>query len=149
MIKLASRTMHPLLSCNSHLAGPHDLFDPDRSEKLDDRGDLLFITRHLKRIALLRRVDHARPEDVGDPESLGPMLGRSIDLDQAHLALYEFLVREIGHFDDVDEFVQLFDDLFQDALVPRCHDRHLRDRRVERRSDGNRFDIEPSSAEEP
>ena len=45
------------------------------------------------------------------------MLGRSIDLDEAHLPLDELLFRKVRDLDDIDELVELFDDLFEDAFI--------------------------------
>ena len=131
-----------------HLAGPYDLLDADGPEELDDRRDLLFVSRYLERIALLRGVDDAGPEDIGDPERLGPVLGGRIDLDEAHLPLHELLLRKVGHLDDVDQLVELLDDLLEDPFVARGHDRHLRDRGVERRADRDGLDVEPPAAEQ-
>src|SRR5512135_847217 len=65
--------------CN--FAGAHYLLDADGSQKLNDSRDLLLISCYLERVALLRRINNARTEDVGDPERLCPVLGGGIDLD--------------------------------------------------------------------
>jgi len=46
----------------------------------------------------------------------GPVLLRRIDLDEAHLALDELLVGEIGDLDDIDKLVELLEDLFPGSV---------------------------------
>src|SRR5574341_146803 len=137
-----------LLPRDRHLARPDELLDAHGLQELDERGDLLLIARHLEGVSLDRGVHHPRPEDVRDPEGLGPVLGQGVDLDQAHFALDELILGQVGHLDDVDELVQLLDDLLEDPLVARGHDGHLGNGRIKRRPDADGLDVEPPSGKQ-
>ena len=57
-------------------------------------------------------------------------------------------VGEVRHLDDVNKFVELLDDLFEDALISLRHDRHLRDGGVERGADRDGLDVEPPAGKQ-
>ena len=84
-----------------------------------------------------------------DPERLGSVFCLGMNLDERRLPRNEFTLIEIHDLDDIDQLVQLFQDLFENALVSGRHDRHLRDRGVKRGADRDGLDIEAPAAEQP
>ena len=55
---------------------------------------------------------------------------------------------EIHHGLHIDQFAQLFFDLFENRVIPRCHDRHAGKFRIVSPVDGQRLNIVSASAEE-
>ena len=71
-----------------------------------------------------------------------------MDLDQRHLALDELALVDVDDLDHIDHFVELFDDLLDDAVVAAGHDRHQGNRRVHRWRYAERFNVVPTAAEQ-
>ena len=74
--------------------------------------------------------------------------GLRMDFDQRGFPRDKFSLVQIHDFDDIDQLVELFDDLFDDSVIPGCDNRHLRHRRIERRRHREAFDIESATAEQ-
>src|SRR3990170_577030 len=134
---------------HGHFSRADDLFDAYGSQQFDECLELLFVPRYLEGIGPGRGINHAGAKDIRYPERLGPVLHRGVDLDKAHFAFHILFLGEVGHLDDIDELVELLDDLFEDALIARSDDRHLRDRGIESGADRYGLDIEPPAAEQP
>src|SRR4030042_1309068 len=79
---------------------------------------LLLVSRPLYRVGLRPHIDHFPSEDIDDPEDLLPSLGVGRDLYEYHLPFYKILIDEINHLDHRDNFVELFDHLLDDLVIP-------------------------------
>ena len=106
-----------LASGQGGLARAGNLHDPDLAEQFNDGRDLALVSRYLQGVEVGAHIHHLGPEDIHDAQHFGPSLRFSPDLDESHFPVHELGVAEVEHLDDVDELVQLFDDLSQDALL--------------------------------
>jgi len=57
-------------------------------------------------------------------------------------------IAEVDHLQDIRQFVELFDNLFQGSVVASCHDRHARGGRIGRGRDVQRVNIVTAPAEQ-
>ena len=65
----------------------------------------------------------------------------AIHFDKNHLSVDIILSCHIDDFDDFDQPIQMFRDLFDDFVRARGHDRHARQRRIFGGCNGQAFDV--------
>src|SRR3990172_8383560 len=54
---------------------------------------------------------------------------------ESKISFNKIFVRQVGYLQRIDQLVQLFDNLFDDAVIAPRHNRHSRDRIILRRTD--------------
>ena len=125
------------------MSGPGYVCHSDRTEQLDKRVNLLFISRSLDDHLRVRNVHHFRAKDTHETQDLLPFRtcarGHSY---QSHLALDVWPRRYILHFTHAREPFALFDDLVDRAVITTCDDRYARPSRIKTLADGDRLNIE-------
>jgi len=87
------------------------------------------------------------PENIGHLHDLGAGLGVDRDAHQNQFAINEIILPEIHHLQDVDQFVELFDDLIQGGVVAAGDDGHARGGGLLGGGDVEGFDIVAAAAE--
>src|SRR3990172_9185441 len=131
------------------LAGSHQLLNPKRAEQLDQRLDLLLVSRGFDGERHRRDIHDPGPENVRCSQDLGAVRGCGVHLHQDQLPLHVSLFGEVSDLDHIDELVKLFDHLLDDEVVPTHDQRHSRDGGVERLSYTERSDFFPPPPHKP
>ena len=94
-------------------------------------------------------VDDFGAEDVTDLHDFWPSGGGSFDAKQNKFSVDNVSIFEVVHFEDIDKFFELFDDLFQDLIVADDNDGHAGNFIVLGGADVEGIDIEAATAKKP
>src|SRR5688572_24136459 len=127
------------------MSGARDVGHSDRTEQLDKRVNLLFISRSFNNHLRVRNVDHLRAEDTHQTQNLLPFSSSARgNSDQCHLAFDVWARGYILHFTHARQPFALFDYLVNRAVVTTRDDRYARPTWIQTLTNRNRFDIETS-----
>ena len=94
-------------------------------------------------------VDNLGAEDVTDLHDFWPSGGGGFDAKQNKFAVDDVSIFEVVDFENIDQFFELFDDLFQDLIVADDNDGHAGNFIVLGRTDVEGIDIEAATAKKP
>ncbi len=98
----------------------------------------------------MRNIDDLCPENTDQAENFLPLCSRfGVDGNQRHVALNVRTAGHVQHLANPCQPFALFDDLFDGAIVAARHDGDARPLRIKRRTDRNRFNVEPARTEQP
>ena len=125
------------------------LGDAEMLHEIDEFRHLAFVAGDLDDEFVEPHVDDLGAEDIADLQNLGAGLRRHVDPHEHQFTVDELFVAEILDLDHIDELFGLLGHLLEDLVIAAHHDRHARERRIERRRDVERVDIETATAEHP
>src|SRR5437763_1368139 len=142
--------LHVRQSTDRNAARARNLVDAQGLQHLDESFDFLFITRSLHHDLLVRDVDDLGAKNADQIQHFLALQSRlGIHGNQSHFALDMWAGSHVLHVTHTREPRALFADLIDRAIVATGDNRDPRPLRVERRAHRNRFDIEPTRAEQP
>ena len=116
---------------------------------MEELANFAFVTSDLNGKASGLDVDNLGAEDVTDLHDLWPSGGGGFDAKQNEFAVDDVSIFEVVHFENIDQFFELFDDLFQDLIVADDNDGHAGNFIVLSGADVEGIDIEAATAKEP
>jgi len=137
-----------LFARESDSAGSAQLQNAEGFHELEELVDFTLITGHFDGETGGLHIHNFRAEDIAYLHDLGPGGRGSLDLEQDQFAVDNVAVLEVMDFEDIDEFVELFDNLFENLVVAHDHDGHSGDFVVLRGADIEGVDVESPTAEE-
>lgn len=94
-----------------------DGIDSKGFHEAEEFGDFAFTASEFDGEAVVMDIHDFATEDVGNLHDLSPIFARVAHLNQDQLAVDRFPFAIIHDFDDVVEFIELFDDLFESGFV--------------------------------
>ena len=107
--------------------GAHQFRDPVGSHPFDKGLDLVLATADFDHDFLGSDIDDFAAEDVDQLTDLAARVARRcLDLHQQQVAFDKITAADIQHSNNRDDLLQLFADLFQDAIVAHDHEGHSR-----------------------
>ena len=115
---------------------------------MEELANFAFVTSDLNGKASGLDVDNLGTEDIADLHDFWPSGGGGFDAKQNKFAVDDVSIFEVVHFENIDQFFELFDDLFQDLIVADDNDGHARYFIVLGRADVEGIDIEAATAKE-
>ncbi len=116
---------------------------------MEELADFAFVASDLNGKTGGLDVDNLGAEDVTDLHDFWPSGGGGFDAKQNEFAVDDVSIFEVVHFENIDQFFELFDDLFQDLIVADDNDGHSGDFIVLGGADVEGIDIEAATAKEP
>jgi len=116
---------------------------------LEELADFAFVTSDLDGKTGGLDVDNLGAKDVADLHDLWPSGGGGFDAKQNKFAVDDVSIFEVVHFENIDQFFELFDDLLQDLIIADDNDGHSGDFIVLGGADVEGIDIEAATAKEP
>ena len=116
---------------------------------MEELADFAFVAGDFNGKAGGLDVDNLGAKDVADLHDLWPSGGGGFDAKQNEFAIDDVSIFEVVHFENIDQFFELFDDLFQDLIVADDNDGHARYFIVLGRADVEGIDIEAATAKKP
>ena len=132
-------------SVDRNVARARDVCYSDRPQQLDERVDLLFISRRFDDHLCVRDIDHLRAKYTHQTQHFLTFSPRARgNSDQRHLAFDVRASRDILDLAHARQPFALFDDLMNCAVITSRDDRDPRPARIETLTDRNRLDIESS-----
>ena len=141
--------LHVRQSTDRNAARARNLVDAQGLQHLDESFDFLFITRSLHHDLLVRDVDDLGAKNADQIQHFLALQSRfGIHGNQRHFPLDVWPGRDILHVTHTGEPRALFADLIDRAIVTPGDNRDPRPLRVKRRAHRNRFNIEPTGAEQ-
>jgi hypothetical protein len=127
--------------------GPAQFEDAERFHQLQELVDFAFVPGDLDREAGGLDVDNLRPKDIANLHDFGTGGGGGLHPQQNQFPIDDVPVLEVVDFEDIDQLVELFDDLFQDLIVSDNHKGHAGDFIVLGGADVESIDIKATAAE--
>ncbi len=115
---------------------------------MEELADFAFVTGDFNGKAGGLDVDNLGTEDVADLHDLWSSGGGGFNAKQNKFAVDDVSIFEVVHFENIDQFFELFDDLFQNLIVADDNDGHARYLIVLGGPDGEGIDIEAATAKE-
>ena len=129
-------------------AGADDFEDAVVFEESRERGEFFLLAGDFEDEAFFADVNDLRAEYVRYRKYFLSLFGLGADLDHYQFAVNCFHVCDVADLDDFDEFVELFGDLFEDAVVALDDDCDAGEGGVLRGADGEAVNVVPAAAEE-
>jgi hypothetical protein len=114
---------------------------------LEELANFAFVTSDFNGKAGGLDVDNLGAEDVADLHDFWPSGSSGFDAKQNKFAVDDIPVFEVVDFENIDQFFELFDDLFQDLIVADDNDGHAGDLIVLGGSDVEGIDVEAAPTE--
>lgn len=109
--------------------------------------DFAFVPSDLDREAGGLDIDNFRPKDIANLHDFGTGGGGGLHPQQNQFPIDDVPVLEIVDFEDIDQLVELFDDLFENLIVSDDHECHAGDFVVLSGADVQGVDIKAATAE--
>src|SRR5258708_988871 len=98
--------MHLFAPGNSYFTRTYHFKDAVIFQKFDHRADLALFARHFDDETLQSHIHDLAVETLDDLHHLASGMRLRLDLDQGQITGDKVLVRQVDHFDDVDEFIE-------------------------------------------
>ena len=136
-----------LFSRQGDLSGARDFLHAERIHEGEKFFDFAVVAGNLNGQGFGLHVHDFGAKDVGDLHDLGAGPGVHTDLDEHEFAIHGFTGAEMLDLDDVGQFIELLDDLFERGFIAMGDDSHARECRVMRRADVERVNIVAAPAE--
>ena len=116
---------------------------------MEELADFAFVAGDFNGKASGLDVDNLGAKDVTDLHDFWPSGSGGFDAKQNEFAVDDVPIFEVVHFENLDKFFELFDDLLQDLIVADDNDGHAGNFIVLGWADVEGIDIEAATAKEP
>lgn len=127
-------------------AGAGEVGDAEGFHEFEELVDFAFVAGEFDGEIAVLHVDDFRAENIADLHDFGASRGIDGDAKENEFAIHILIIVEILDVDHLDQFVELFGDLFEHGVVAPNDNGHARGV-IGAGADVERIDIEASTAE--
>ena len=129
-------------------SGSGNFLDAEARKQSQYGFQLVVGTRSLDGKLIKTHINDFAAENIHDAQDLAALALFGVDAKHDHFPFYNRSIGKFHDLDDTDQLAKLLDDLFDNLSVAMGGNGHMGYRRIQRRGNVQRFNIEPASAEQ-
>src|SRR5882724_1963461 len=147
--KLDGSEQFGLLPRHGYFASAREVNDAERLHQGQKFFDFAFVAGDFNGKSVRLDIDDFGAEDISDLHDFGASFGIDGDFDEHQFAVHEFPFAKVLDLQDVRQFVQLLDDLFERGVIAARDNGHAGGGGIGSRGNVQGIDIVASTAEQP